>query len=63
MTPPGRLQRINLIKLDEILSSPNHQWYINKIESAEKSTGNPELWSFQKQYIEMKNSFSFASSI
>ena len=37
-------------KLDEVLSSSNHQWYINKMDPAEKERRQKLMEEFQKRY-------------
>ncbi len=37
-------------KLDEVLSSPNHSWYINKLDPAEKERRAKAAEEFRKRY-------------
>ena len=37
-------------KLEEVLSSPNHQWYTNKMDPAEQERRKQQMEEFQKRY-------------
>jgi cytochrome c553 len=37
-------------KLDELLNSPNHQWYSNKMDPAEKERRKQQMEEFRKRY-------------
>lgn len=37
-------------KLDEVLNSPNHQWYLNKMDPSEKQYRDAQQADFQKRY-------------
>ncbi|HNQ24719.1 MAG TPA: hypothetical protein PKK06_16680 [Phycisphaerae bacterium] len=37
-------------KLDEVLNSANHRWYLNKVDPAEQERRQQQMEEFQKRY-------------
>jgi hydroxylamine dehydrogenase len=37
-------------KLEEVLATPNHQWYLDRLDPAEKERRKLQMEEFQKRY-------------